>query len=440
MKLFGFNKKTKAKFRITETDRNWVEDNFKWLIQVYGYPDRQSEQILISKDYFPKAFASKGTAIKALICDLSELMDIDPKKIVFEIHEDLRDAYGMPYVSEGKPFEAETEVLINGYKLHVAKSITKRSNRLVFSLIYEFIKIRLLESGLKFDTGEDTELFVFLAGIYFGFGIPVAQNLTDRGRASDGFWETKWNYISQMPNEVMAFSLATYSKLIDEDAPEWISELPSELRSQFEKAMDLLNESPSSVVNKAELEANDLLHQAYQECEDHDFEAAISTFRKVLFLTKDELLRADTYNNIGYYLLRIGAYEKSIPNLQKALQIDPNFGYAYDNLGYALIKLGRLEEAKRQLDHARSTENNELAYSARNLALYYQAKNETEKAQKNFELAFESASPVDLLEFHYAKFLISKGETQKGIEYLEKAVEKGEPEAIKMMKEIKDSK
>ena len=167
MKLFGFNKKAKAtKFIITETDRNWVEDNFKWLIQAYGYPNRQSEQILISKDYFPNTFTSKGTAIKPLIDDLGELMDIDPEKIVFEIHEDLRDSYGVPYMSEGKSSEAETEILINGYKLHIAKSITKRSNRLVFSLIYEFIKIRLLESGLKFDTGEDTELFIFLAGIY----------------------------------------------------------------------------------------------------------------------------------------------------------------------------------------------------------------------------------------------------------------------------------
>lgn len=440
MKLFGFNKKAKAhQFRITDTDRIWVEDNFKWLIQSYGYPARQSEQILISKDYFPKTFAAKDTVIKPLISDLSGLMDIDPEKIVFEIHEDLRDAYGVPYMSEGKPFEAETEVLINGYKLHIAKSITKRSNRLVFSLIYEFIKIRLLESGLKFDTGEDTELFIFLAGIYFGFGIPLAQNLTDRGRASDGFWETKWNYVSQMPNEVMAFSLATYSKLIDKDAPEWINELPSKLKSQFENAIDLLNESPSSIVNKAELEANDLIHQAYKECEDHDFEAAISTFQKVLFLTKDELLRADTYNNIGYYLLRVGDYEKSIPNFQKALQIDLNFGYAYDNLGYALIKLGRLEEAKQQLDNARRTENNDPGYSARNLALYYQAKNETENAQKNFELAFESETlPVDLLELHYASFLISQGETQKGMNYLEKAVEKGEPEAIKLIKEIRD--
>ena len=118
---------------------------------------------------------------------------------------------------------------------------------------------------------------------------------------------------------------------------------------------------------------------------------------------------------MGYNLLRVGEYEKSIPNFQNALQIESNYGYAYDNLGYALIQLGRLEEAKQQLDHARSTENNELAYSARNLALYYQA-----------------------LEFHYAKFLICKGETHMGIEYLEKAVEIGEPEAIALKNELKD--
>ncbi len=440
MKLFGFNKKTKElKFRISEPDRNWVEDNFTWLIQVYGYPTRRNEQIIISAKYFPKSFSNKDLIIQNLIEDLCNLLDLDSNKVNFEIHEDLRDVYGIPFASEGKQFEAETEILAdNSYKLHIAKSISKRSNRLIFSLIYEFLKIRLTENKLQFDTGDDTSLFIFIAGIYFGFGVPVSQNLTDSGRIDDGFWETKWNYVSEMPNEVMAFGLATYSKLIEQENPEWKNELPKKFKSQFDGAMNLLNETPSVIFNKAELDANDLFHLADQEYKKGNYEEAISNLQKILFLTNDELLKSDVYNNIGYYQIRSGDYEKSITNFNKALQIDPNYGFAYDNLGYSLIQMGQIEEGKQQLEKALKTENNDNAYTYRNLALYHLAKNELEQAESNFQLAFESKTvPVDLLELHYADFLITQNERKKGIGYLEKAVEKGEPEAIKRMNEIK---
>lgn len=440
MKLFGFNKKNKEpKFRITEPDRNWVEDNFKWLIQVYGYPTRQHEQIIISDKYFPKTFSDNNLIIQNLIEDLCNLLGLDSSKVNFEIDEDLRDVYGMPFASEGKQFEAETEILDdNSYKLHIAKSISKRPNRLIFSLIYEFIRIRLTENKLQFDTGDDTSLFIFIAGIYFGFGVPLSQNLTDRGRVDDGFWETKWNYVSEMPNEVMAFGLATYSKLIEQENPEWKNELPQELKSQFDGAINLLNKTPSVIFNKAELDANDLFHLADEEYKKGNYEEAISNLQKILFLTNDELLKSDVYNNIGYYQLRSGDYKKSITNFHKALQIDPNYGFAYDNLGYSLIQMGQLEEGKQQLEKASKTGNNDNAYTYRNLALYHLAKNELEQAESNFQLAFESETvPVDLLELHYADFLLKQNERKKGVEYLEKAVEKGEPEAIKRMNEIK---
>lgn len=439
MKLFGFNKKTKEpKFRITEPDRNWVEDNFKWLIKVFGYPNRQSQQILITDKFFPKTFSTRDLIVQNLIEDLCNLLGLDSNKITFEIHEDLRDVYGMPFEMQGKPFETETAVTENNYKIHIAKSISKRPNRLVFSLIYEFIKIRLTENKQQYDTGDDTSLFIYIAGIYFGFGIPLSLNLTDRGRIDDGFWETKWNYVSEMPNEVMAFGLATYSKLIEQDNPEWKNELPQEHRMQFEGAIAFLNDSPSTVFSKAELDANDLFNQADKEYQKGDFDLALTTLQKILFLTEDEMLKADVYNNIGYYQLRIGDFENSIQNFRKALQIDANYGFAYDNLGYSLIQTGQLEEGRLQLEKALKTENNDNAYTYRNLALYHLAKNELEQAESNFQFAFEAETvPVDLLELHYANFLINQGETEKGIEYLEKAVEKGEPEAIKRMNEIK---
>lgn len=221
MKLFGFNKKSKEiKLRITEPDREWVEDNFKWLITHYGYPVRGNEQIVLSEKFFPKTFSTSDLDIRNLIEDLCNLLSLDSAKINVELHSDLRDVYAMP-LEVHMPFEVETEMKEEGYTIGVAQSLLKRPGRLVYSLVYECIRIRLAESKLQFDSGGDTGLFLFLAGIYFGFGILLSQNIRDIGRDNDGFWQTKWENVSEMPVEVMAFGLAMYAKLIDQNNPEW---------------------------------------------------------------------------------------------------------------------------------------------------------------------------------------------------------------------------
>ncbi len=439
MNLFGlFKNKENNKFHITEPDRLWVEDNYRWLIKVFGYPYGENEQILLSENYFPKTFKDDKVLIENIIKDLCSLLQIQEEKISFEVVNDIRDSYAMPYEIEGKPFETELEIEQGKYKIHIANSLQKHPKRLTYSLVYEFIRIKLTENKLQFDTSDDTDLFIYLAGIYFGFGVLLSQNLKDIGRVNDGFWETKWNYISEMPNEIMAFALATYSKLIKKDSPKWKENLPSDLKNQFEKAIKYLADNPSKLYDKKELEANELFKIAYDQYLKNEFEEAIDNLKKILFLTNDDLMKADVYNNLGYYCIRLKNYEQSLSYFKNSIQIIPDYGYANDNLGYALIQLGKLEEGKEFLEKALATENNDVAYTYRNLALYYQAKGEVNKAEDYFKKSFDSITDsVDLLEYHYADFLIQNGKTDKGLEFLKKAVEKGEPEAIEKMNEIK---
>lgn len=439
MKLFGFFKnKENYTFRITEPDRLWVEDNFRWLIKVFGYPYRESEQILLSENYFPKTFKGDRVLIENIIKDLCSLLQIQEDKITFEVVSDIRDIYGMPYQIEGKPFETELEIEEGKYKIHIANSLQKHPKRLIYSLVYEFIRIKLTNNKLQYDIGDDTDLFIYLAGIYFCFGVLLSQNLKDTGRIDDGFWETKWNYISEMPNEIMAFALATYSKLIEHDSPKWKDNLPSDLKRQFESAIEYLNENPSGLYDKKELEANELFKTAYYQYLENQFEKAIENLQKILLLTNDDVMKADVYNNLGYYNIRLKNYEQSLTYFKSSINIIPDYGYANDNLGYALIQLGKLEEGKEFLEKALKTENNDIAYTYRNYALYYQAKGELSKAEDYFKKSFESVTDsVDLLEYHYADFLIKNGETEKGLKFLKIAVKKGEPEAIEKQNEIK---
>ncbi len=212
------------------------------------------------------------------------MLDINPQKISFDLYEDIRDSYGTPYEIEGKSFESETIITINNYKILIAKHLLQHPKRLIYRISYEFIKIKLKESNLVYDTGEDTDLFTYLAGVYFGFGVILSINLKDQGFTNDGLWETKWIHFSDMPNEVMAFALATYASLIEQDNPKWKSDLPNDLKTLFEKAIVYLKEYPNSLVDENELLVHDLLDQADIEYQINDFDSAISTSEKILFL------------------------------------------------------------------------------------------------------------------------------------------------------------
>lgn len=439
MKLFGFLKKNKENdtFRISELDKLWIEDNFRWLIKVFGYPYYENEQILLSENYFPNSFSVSKVLIENIIKDLCFLFQIQEDKLSFEVVKDIRDSYDTPYEIEGKPFETTVRIEEGNYKISIANSLHNNPKRLIYSLVYDFIKIKLTDNKLEYDTADDTDLFIYLTGIYFGFGVLLSHSLKDIGSVNDGFWVTKWNYISEMPTEVMAFALATYSNLIEQDAPKWIDQLPSDLKSQFRKAIKYLKDNPNDLYDKRELQSNELFKAASERYLENDFEEAITLLQNVLFLTKNDVMKAEVYNNLGYIAIRLKNYEQASSYFKSSLRIIPNYGYANDNLGYALIQLGQLEEGKSFLEKALQTENNDPAYTYRNFALYHQAKGEMKKAEEYFRKSFESITQsVDLLEYHYAEFLIMNGDKEKGLEFLKLAAQKGEHEAIEKLNKI----
>jgi tetratricopeptide (TPR) repeat protein len=431
----------KNKFWISDDDKGWVQECFRWLIQIYGYPHSKTQTVLFTKDFFPLTFTSKEINLDFLITDFSNLFGIDREKISFKVDEDIRDTIDTPYEIQGRTNDCEFIIEKSGetihYKVLIAKSLLKHTGQLLLHLDHNFIKIRLIESKIEYDTGDDDDLFVFLAGIFLGHGVILYRNLIDIGTSSDNFWEKKWKYVSIMPIPVMAYALALYYNLIEDENPAWKNNLSVDLTKQFENAFEYIKKDPNVLFNRQELEAKKLLYDTYNRGDKNDFDGAIMGYQKILFITNDSSLKSDANNGIGYNYLRMEEYVRSIPYFQKALEINPSYGYANDNLGFAFIMSGDLESGKFYLNAALKTENNDAGYSYRNFALYHQKRKEYKKAEEYFLKAFNNiVLPIDLLEYFYAQFLFEIGENEKGMDFLKKAVEKQEPEAIKLMEHL----
>ena len=52
-------------------------------------------------------------------------------------------------------------------------------------------------------------------------------------------------------------------------------------------------------------------------------------------------------NNIGYLLLQLGNFPKSIGYIDKALEIDPGYQSVLENKATAMMKIGKMDEAKK---------------------------------------------------------------------------------------------
>jgi tetratricopeptide (TPR) repeat protein len=428
-----------SQFGITEGDLHWVEENFRWLKKVFGYPNRMEEQVLLTAKFFPATFTAATITVDHIITDLCTLFAIPRDAIKFEVLTDIRD-YNIPYQIEGTPFECETELTKGAYKIFVANSLQKHPERMIYSLIYEFIRIRLTESELEFDVGgDDTGLFIYVAGIYYGFGVILAQHLLHTGRSSDGISEIKWSYGSTMPEPIMAFSLATYANLRGEHDPSWKNEFKSDFKKMLEDALAYLQANPNDLYDAMEVQANDLFNQSNELFEKNELEAAIAALQKILFLTSDDVMKADAYNNMGYYYVRKQNYQQGISNFRKALALGSEYGFANDNLGYALIMTGELEEGVSCLEKAMQTANNDVAYTFRNFALYHQRKRQPALAEEFFRKAFDQKTPVDLLEYHYGEFLQEQGDIERAKLFFIKSAQKNEEEGISKLRQLESN-
>ena len=441
MKIFGISIGSSGKSpKITEDDRNWIVENFQWLLTVYGYPGKQSIQYLFDKEHFPKTFGHKVLEIDNVIGDLCVLLSLEENRINVEIVEDIRDSHGVPYHFEEMPFESESEEIDSNYKIILAKALLKHPKRLVYSLVLEMVKIRLAESKIPYDSREDAPYFIYLAGIFHGFGVILANHREESGREQSGIWEFKWHFVSKMPAPLMAFGLATYAMISNVEKPMWSDYLSADIKKEFGLAIDFIKETQISLYNEQEVNSIELFRQGHEEYMLNDFEKSISTYQKILFLTKDNYLKAEIHNSIGYTQMRMGDYGKSIDSFRKAIEFNANYAYPYDNLGYSFILTGELEKGMRCIEKAMQLENNDNAYSYRNMALYYERKNEPVRCEEYFKKSFsEIKIPVDLLEYHYGRFLLSVGRREEGLKYIDLAIGKNEPEAILFKKQLDQS-
>ena len=401
-----FTNKKEPKLPVTLEDKAWVEESFSFLIDCFGYPGTESKAVVLNDKFFPESFSNHVQQPQALINDFCTIYNLNPALISFELYEDLRDSTETPYAFEGMPFEAGTAIGENRHKIFIAKSLLKFSDRLAYVLALEFAHILLVETNINFSGGDDDQLFIFLAAIYFDLGLIVASKATDIGSSNSGLWQQSWSYVAQMPEPVIAYTLAI-QLLISEQKNEqvWANQLPPSVKKLFLSSVEYLKQNPILITSPQEIEAFNLLKEANYLYEVKEYDEAVKLVHKALLLTQHPNRKAHAYHNLGYYQICLGQYKDSLKAFRTALVWNENEGFSNENMAYALLKLSQPDQAKEFLDRAKQSGHSVLGYSYRNWALYHWQKGQTALAKEYFNKALEENYAVDFLAEDYNEFL-----------------------------------
>ena len=131
--------------------------------------------------------------------------------------------------------------------------------------------------------------------------------------------------------------------------------------------------------------AQDYFRRAYKNDDLGKHEEAIEDLNKAIELKPDYAL---AYNNRGIAYNNLGQYDRAIEDYDKAIELDPDYTYAYNNRGIAYNNLGQYDRAIEDYDKAIEL-NPDYAHAYYNRGYSYDDLKQYDRAIEDYDKAIE---------------------------------------------------
>ena len=149
-------------------------------------------------------------------------------------------------------------------------------------------------------------------------------------------------------------------------------------------------------------------------------------YRSALSIWEDTVVKAPenerAHNNFGAALTQRGRFDEAIVQIEKALEIQPDYADAHDNLGVVLTDQGRIEEAIAHLNKALAANPN-LPGAHYNLARALFRRGLVDEAMTHYQKALELNPDYAEAHNNYGSVLAGRGQLDEAIAHYRKALE-----------------
>jgi tetratricopeptide (TPR) repeat protein len=402
--MFGLFSKKIHQPTVTPEDKEWVEKNITWFIEVFGL-DRLKEQPFIAPttDNFPYNNLQDTEQFQKLFEQLCSYWEVNPDEIIVKFFDDFKSKQWTEWVRPQSEFKEPAGLYNQNYTtdakrftIQLAKSNLGHPQLLVAVVAHELAHVKLLGGNYINRNDADLEPLTDLASIFFGFGIFVANSV----QTTDIYWVSRSGYL---PNQLISYANALICYITKYDVKRYLSLLNTNTIDLFKKDFEFLTKTHDTELTEDKVLAYELAFkvgkQVSEGFEKRNFDDVIEACTKIL---ENDPKNTSALNNIGYSLLQQRKYKEAIEHFTKAIDIDPHWDYPYNNRGYCKLQLDDLENAFLDLHHSFEM-NPDNAYSWRNMGAYYLQTKEFEQAVRHFEEAEKIDPKTEMINFYLAE-------------------------------------
>lgn len=421
--MFGLFKKKIYQPTVTLEDKNWIEENISWFIEVFGL-EKLKEQPFISPttENFPYDNLKESDQFQKLFEQLCKYWELNPSEIIVKFFDDIKSKQWSSWIPQGdfnEPVGLYNQVYTTDEKrfnIELAKSNLDNPQLLVAVIAHELAHVKLLGGNYINRNDADMEPLTDLASIFFGFGVFVANSV----QTKDIYWISRSGYL---PNQLISYANALICYITEYDENKYNSVLNGNTNDLFKQDIEFLKNTNDTTLTKDKVLECEFTFkigkQINEGFEKENYEEVIEGCKKLLE-TNPKYIAA--FNNIGYALLKQKKYQEAIDQFTKAIDIDPYWDYPYSNRGYCKLQLGDIDNAYADLFHSFEM-NPDNPYSWRNLGAYYLTINEFDKALKHFEEAEKIDPKTELINYYLSQTHLKLGNEDLANQYIVKSKE-----------------
>lgn len=424
--MFGLFSKKKYEPTVTPEDKDWIEKNVIWFIEVFGL-NKLKEQPFISPtiENFPYTDLNDTDQFQKFFEQLCKYWDLNPNEISVKFFDDFKSKEWTTWIPQGQ-YHEPGGLYFQSYttdekrfNIHIAKSNLTNPQLLVSVISHELAHVKLLGGNYINRNDPDMEPLTDLASIYFGFGVFVANSC----QTKDIYWLSRSGYL---PNQMISYANALICYITECNIEQYLEFLNFNTSDLFKLDFEFLeNTNDTLLTTNKVFECSlsyDIGKQIKEGFENRNFIDVINASEKIL---KSKPKDINALHNIAYALLQQKHYQKAIDAFTKVIEIDPYWEYPYNNRGYCKLQLGAMESAYTDLSSSFEM-NPDNSFSWRNLGAYHLKNGDLSNALQHFEEAQKIDPKTELIHFYLGQVYEKMNDLENAKKYLDKSKELNE--------------
>ena len=258
--MFHLFKNKNPECPVANDTREWMEQAFLWLRDVFGEHNLKNKKILLPDEHcFPVVYDGSTESVMKTLSIVSKQMDVEPDDIKLDYYSEGVNEIGSGGMggstvfikseedskrSSGKYYGKQED---GKYHISLEEENFKDPVALVATLAHEIAHIKLLGEGR---IENNSEPLTDLTTVVFGLGI---FNANSAFRFASNFekWEyKKLGYLTQIH---WGYALAIYAHLREENNPIWTKYLSETVKGNFKRSQHFISANQDRILQYPEV-------------------------------------------------------------------------------------------------------------------------------------------------------------------------------------------